>query len=229
MIPIEITLVILGIVAIVLSYFLSEKVTSKTKTLNSGETTRINFTDNDSEIVKHKINEILLESTEDVIDKTDDQLSKISNEKIMVVSEFSDQVLEKINQNHQEVIFLYNMLNDKDTEIKETLKQIQALKYMEKEVEILEDANESADDEKTIESIAFKEENEDEIVNSKNVVAERKLTLDENQDETMTQNNNEIILEYHKQGMTIMEISRNLGLGQGEVKLVIDLFQGEKK
>ncbi|MFW5632516.1 MAG: DUF6115 domain-containing protein [Acetivibrio ethanolgignens] len=39
-------------------------------------------------------------------------------------------------------------------------------------------------------------------------------------------NQNEQILRLYEAGKSILEISRELGLGQGEVKLVIDLFQG---
>ena len=39
-------------------------------------------------------------------------------------------------------------------------------------------------------------------------------------------NNNEQILMLHKAGKSNMAIARELGLGIGEVKLVIDLFEG---
>ena len=39
-------------------------------------------------------------------------------------------------------------------------------------------------------------------------------------------NNNEKILQLHKAGKSNMAIAKELGLGVGEVKLVIDLFQG---
>ena len=38
-------------------------------------------------------------------------------------------------------------------------------------------------------------------------------------------NNNEKILKLHKQGKSNMAIAKELGLGIGEVKLVIDLFE----
>ena len=41
-----------------------------------------------------------------------------------------------------------------------------------------------------------------------------------------TQNNNDRILELHKAGKSNMAIAKELGLGIGEVKLVIDLFEG---
>ena len=39
------------------------------------------------------------------------------------------------------------------------------------------------------------------------------------------QNNNEKILEMHKQGKSTVAIAKELGLGVGEVKLVIDLYK----
>lgn len=39
-------------------------------------------------------------------------------------------------------------------------------------------------------------------------------------------NSNERILELHKAGKSNMAIAKELGLGLGEVKLVIDLFEG---
>ena len=39
-------------------------------------------------------------------------------------------------------------------------------------------------------------------------------------------NSNDKILELHKAGKSNMAIAKELGLGVGEVKLVIDLFEG---
>jgi DNA-binding NarL/FixJ family response regulator len=44
----------------------------------------------------------------------------------------------------------------------------------------------------------------------------------------LNSNNNSQILALYSQGKSIMEISKLLSLGQGEVKLVIDLFKGKK-
>lgn len=37
-------------------------------------------------------------------------------------------------------------------------------------------------------------------------------------------NKNDEILKLHKEGLSVLEISKTLGLGQGEVKLVIGLY-----
>ena len=52
--------------------------------------------------------------------------------------------------------------------------------------------------------------------------ADIRLTGD---DQDQTGNNNEKILKMHKAGKSNMAIAKELGLGIGEVKLVIDLFR----
>jgi hypothetical protein len=41
-------------------------------------------------------------------------------------------------------------------------------------------------------------------------------------------NHNDMILALHQQGKPDVEIARDLGLGLGEVKLVIGLYKGEQ-
>ena len=47
--------------------------------------------------------------------------------------------------------------------------------------------------------------------------------------EKMLDEGKDVILEMHKSGLSILEIAKHLGLGVGEVKLVVDLYQGESK
>ena len=44
--------------------------------------------------------------------------------------------------------------------------------------------------------------------------------------ETVQENNNDKILRLHKEGKSSVAIAKELGLGVGEVKLVINLFKG---
>ena len=54
------------------------------------------------------------------------KLDKISNTKILEMNEYADNVLKEINRNHNEVMFMYDMLNEKDKEIKTTVKSVNA-------------------------------------------------------------------------------------------------------
>ena len=50
-------------------------------------------------------------------EKVERALEKETNEKIMAISEYSDTVMENMNKTHNEIMFLYNMLNDKHAEL----------------------------------------------------------------------------------------------------------------
>lgn len=55
------------------------------------------------------------------------------------------------------------------------------------------------------------------------------ISLDEDLEEEYVENenSNDIILDMYRNGESILNIAKQLGLGVGEVKLVIDLYQGE--
>jgi hypothetical protein len=205
--PFDIFLVVIGFIIIALSYFISEKIGNKAGKNNTNQQVQDIWTEKDEKNVREHT-EVLLEQTinESVI-KADDELSKISNEKIMSVSEYSDQILEKINQNHQEVVFLYNMLNEKESEIKKLIHQVDQSKAK------MEDASVSLEQKNEIPKVSNQEEPIDEVYEPWN---------------EMGKNNNEQILKMYKNGKTVIDIAKSLDLGQGEVKLVIDLFKGVK-
>lgn len=73
---------------------------------------------------KKRINDAADTATDHAMDKTERALERISNEKIMAVNEYSDTVLKEINKNHEEVLFLYDMLNDKHTSLKNTVAKV---------------------------------------------------------------------------------------------------------
>lgn len=73
---------------------------------------------------KERVTEVVDETLEYAVEKTERASERISNEKIMAISEYSDTVLSDINKTHQEVMFLYDMLNDKHNNLKETVKHV---------------------------------------------------------------------------------------------------------
>ncbi len=215
MTALEISLIIIGIAAIAVSYFISEKVAEEklkeaARELVLSEESREALKNQTKETVEN----ILENMTEDIAGKTERELEKLSNEKIMSVHDYSNTVLEEINKNHNEVMFLYSMLDDKDKEIKNTVREVQnalkAVRRLEAEQEDME-----------IALVSEKEQEPDEIVQP-----EESFVVSESEDEELQLNNNERILKLHQEGKSNLEIARELGLGIGEVKLVIDLFQG---
>ncbi|MBO5033949.1 MAG: hypothetical protein J6D08_19085 [Lachnospiraceae bacterium] len=73
---------------------------------------------------RERVTEVVDETLEYAVEKTERASERISNEKIMAISEYSETVLADINKSHQEVMFLYDMLNDKHNLLKETVKHV---------------------------------------------------------------------------------------------------------
>lgn len=272
------------------------------------------------EEAKTKIGDIVEETITYSMEKTERAMDRLTNEKMMAVNEYSDTVLEQINKNHKETVFLYDMLNDKhenlkqtvseaaktEAEVKQTVKdaEITAKEAREKAIEAkaqVMEATESiqaaseamaesmeAEAEKIKESAVGEEFTEEEVsvpeetkeasvqetrkeeetdftpirakrveiikeevrkreseekskkrtakkpaektantssavnapVEKKAAKAELSMTASEGK------GNKERILELHEAGKSNMAIAKELGLGIGEVKLVIDLFKG---
>lgn len=230
MTTLEIVLLILGIAIFILSFFVF------------GGNSRQDLTEIREEVkeeVRQAVNvqmaeagrrweDTLREKAEDAVNNTERELSKVSNEKIMAVSEYSDTVLAEIDKNHKEAMFLYDMLNDKHKDIGRTIDLATDFKGLDDIAEETFETNTPVAEEPAYEATSVETQTAD-----SNPVKETKYgTLQMNQtDISFMQdggNNNERILELHKQGKSNVSIAKELGLGVGEVKLVIDLFEGMK-
>lgn len=117
---VEIVLIVVGVLCICISFFVSKK---KSDAADAGEVPRGAeiWTEKDEEVIIKHIDEILEKRGMELVETTEDQMNRICNEKIMAIDEFTKPLLEKINVNHEEVVFMYNMLNEKQKELKETI------------------------------------------------------------------------------------------------------------
>lgn len=168
--------------------------------------------------VRAQVQDKVEETSEDVVEKAERSLECLTNEKIMAVNEYSDTVLQEIHKNHEEAMFLYDMLNNKHANIKDTVSKVdKAVKAAEDKVKAIDDtpAVKTEETEKVIPA--------DEPAKTEEAVSPEIGFMGETAEEG--QNNNEKILEMHRQGKSTVAIARELGLGVGEVKLVIDLYK----
>lgn len=242
----EIVLLFIGGVIFVLSFILPAKREEMSKEAKDVAMDEVRAMIEDEMIgAKSRIEDIVDETVTYSIEKTERALERVSNEKIMAVNDYSDTVLEEINKSHKEVLFLYDMLNDKQQNLKETVTAAtQTAKAVERTVMAVQ-AEEKAED--TFEALsvpqvfAVDEEPKKEVFvsatpskgkTSKPVKTEKKVPAKSPDISFIPsgskagKNNNERILELHAQGKSNVAIARELGLGIGEVKLVIDLFEG---
>lgn len=179
--------------------------------------------------------------------RTEDQLKNLSNESIMGISEYSDQVLDKIEKNHAEVVFLYNMLNEKQNELKETVKETDKTRaelrdemsviyqehqeWLQKTTDDLQDMTEHCMAAITEAYVtADVPELDEEELEQESVTEETDAVLQQEEpekgepEETEGFHKQEEILDLYQKGHSVLEISKLLSIGQGEVNFVIGLY-----
>lgn len=246
----EIVLLLIGGIVFLLSFFIpaDRKSSGANKELLQEEAK--NMVAREVDGMRGRIEDIVDETVGYAMEKTERSLERVSNEKIMAVNEYSDTVLEDIGKNHREVMFLYDMLNDKQKNIKTTVSQVEkTVKQVEQTAREVGRAAEEADAKEQATGMtaampprAVKEDfaalkprkiSPDKAAKGKPLPKESPVVSDNAgpdisfmQEGSKNGNNNERILALHGEGKSNVAIAKELGLGVGEVKLVIDLFEG---
>ena len=238
--------------------------------------------------VEKGFSEKLSAISEDKLGGFADKMSEIANDKMLAINDMSGQLIEKIEQNHKEVIFLYDMLNEKSDYLKDFSAKIDGLRHeLEREEERIKALNNDIDDKlvkvkevrqtviaKPVAPVEVKQEKSRVVptgieqakaaikpaevpAQAKNLVKMKKEVEDipsdindifdtderdifkdaevpeitEEIDEidlspefTEELSTNDKILKMHSEGKSVMEISKELGMGQGEVQLILGLY-----
>ena len=288
----EIIVLIAGAVLFTVSFFMPDKGGSSARLDEEEEKKAIKeLLDEEIGNAKYQIEEAAQECVSENRDRMERALDRITNEKMSAVDEYSNTVLDQIHKNHDEVMFLYDRLNNKHAQVKNTAAE---LNQITKSAKVAAEATVSntnaaavADNVKpAFEPVVSKPEPEkgfgyvspsktgtadgegfgyttpntknetfdsvfEELpvekvelevleINKESKPAKKKSTkiktdkvpvADGNIDlmfasDSNSANNNDRILALHKEGKSNMAIAKELGLGIGEVKLVIDLFEG---
>lgn len=213
-----IVLVIVGIIFIFVSYAFSEKLTEKDSEEGEDDVIKIpsELTEEQKEKISGLISDYMDENVDGKLSDIEAKLSEIVNQKTLALGDYAVTVNEEIERNHNEVMFLYSMLSDKHKEIMTIATMVDDYR---KDVERFINENNLIQPESQEEKI-FEEE-----------IKEIDESIEESKEEDVepVDGNKDIILEMHKSGLSILEIAKHLGLGVGEVKLVVDLYQGESK
>lgn len=132
--------------------------------------------------------------------------------------------MDHINKSHKEVMFLYDMLSDKQVDLKNVVREADAKT---KEVE-------NSTREKLFVPVDKGQNEEIKFVKkapSKKPIDNLKEAIEnENSDfvsniNSAKKNNNDLIIRLHEEGKSNVEIAKELNLGVGEVALVIDLYE----
>ena len=241
MTALEITLIVIGVVFLVGSFFVSDKLSQKDVdqiAKMSEEELRV-ILDRQLEKAKTEIQNAIETGIDETTEETKRALEKETNDKINGISEYSDTVLESINKSHNEIMFLYSMLNDKHKDLTDLPAKLQKLTAKLHDVE-------QQMTEKTLRAQARLQQPEPIIekpakVQKKEIPVEKKVKSEsikkavevkkkpETDTEINEKNDNDAILRLHAEGKSDVEIAKLLDRGLGEVRLVIGLHRGEDR
>lgn len=255
----EVSLLIIGVIVFVISFIFASKMD------RYDEERKIELTEKHKAEIEKQVKTVLYDQVEYIKEKTEIELDKLSNIKMNEMNEYSETILSEINRNHNEVMFLYDMLNEKKKEVNNSIRDISSVKkelgdLVNTASEIL--AQESQTNKKTtgktnkassknkkeqldgqMEFISIvKDETVEDLSDKHKKNANKKSGIEKAESPMVVQkvkktdstvasdnnNNNDKILKLYSQGKSVVEIAKELGLGIGEVKLVIELFRGGK-
>ena len=220
-------LLLIGVVFMIGSFFVTEKLSpselNQIAELSEEELKRI--IDRGLKNAETRIEDAIDEQVDQSSEKVDRSLEKVTNDKIMAISEYSDTVIESMNKTHNEIMFLYSMLNDKHTELTGMAADLQRLAA---DVRSLEEkapltAPQAAPERAAAVSAASADTTGRETAAAP---AEQKEEMPETE-ETKQEGLHAEILKLKKLGMTEVQIAKKLGIGIGEVRLVNGLYRGE--
>lgn len=113
---IEIILLVCGALAFVISFFLPDRGEQDEKSGISQEELR-SLVDEEIAASRDRIEDMTEETMNYALEKAERSLDRISNEKMLALGEYSDNVLDRIGKNQQESVFLHDMLNKNKDEL----------------------------------------------------------------------------------------------------------------
>ena len=228
--------------------------------------------------IRERLNALLSQECGTAIDDVKEKLSEISNDKIMAVDEYAGQVLARIENNNQSVVFLYDMLQKKEDEMKSTMNKMEQTRRENRELfDRLEElkqakarvasrnaakqagAKQKAGNEVLKQTKSGQAEKDAALANGENLAGhetqeaegtahEAVADLSHTQAEALTKiphsmpgedleqeqekeegataqpDRQEQVLALYRENISVKDISKKLAMGQGEVKLIIDLY-----
>ncbi len=123
----QISLLIVGVILLFASFFVTERLTKKEvdelSRLSSAQLQKV--VDKEISTIEDKVTDLVGEAVDKAAEELQRPMEKLSNEKIMAINEYSDTVMDDINKSHSEILFLYNMMNDKQDELRDMLSSIE--------------------------------------------------------------------------------------------------------
>ncbi len=275
----EVLILLAGLIFFVASFFFGGKKSAGEEVDTDAEIRKIKEAAvlHEGEI-RERLNALLSQECGTAIDDVKEKLSEISNDKIMAVDEYAGQVLARIENNNQSVVFLYDILQKKEDEMKSTMNKMEQTRRENRELfDRLEElkqakarvasrnaakqagAKQKAGNEVLKQTKSGQAEKDAALANGENLAGhetqeaegtahEAVADLSHTQAEALTKiphsmpgedleqeqekeegataqpDRQEQVLALYRENISVKDISKKLAMGQGEVKLIIDLY-----
>lgn len=250
MVVLEVVLLVCGIVCVAVGFLPSED----KETLKSEVQENVSLSERQKDEIRRQVNELVSEELNAINERTEASLDKISNTKILEMNDYADTVMGEINKTHNEAVFLYDMLNEKAKEVKNTVKDVNIAKHEVKKMQsdITSEIKQGSEsqvfeqkEQQTVRDIAKERLSElvkmssekarisEEQGRTQNQAGRLKSIVNGEQEEDEVSKNpkessTESIIYLYRKGMSVREIAKQLGIGVGEVSLIIGLHDKEK-
>lgn len=225
---IEIILLVAGGIIFTLSFLLPDKKSAAGMSGVMTEKEVRELLSREAESLRDRMDEM----SSDAVERTERALERLSNEKIMAVSEYSDTVLSEIRRNHEEAMFLYDMLNNKQVSLKtmaadvnRAVKDAEAAKTSLRELAAETERGHAQKETAPVPPPVEKSKPEPARKAKPPKPPEKDGSASSPETEAADGNNNDKIRELYRQGKSAIAIAKELGLGVGEVRLVLDLYK----
>lgn len=249
MLAVELIMIVIGLGTVVLSFRVSnEQGGANTSIAASAEA------ENDTQQIKDEIKQY----KEDMLASASEELSRLSNDKLLGMNEYSEEVLARMTKNHEEVVFLYDMLKEKEEDVKDLVHHVDSVKAQihnetaqeyQKMMDALKKLQESRlavenEEEQPLKEPCDNRKNSTRTENLKSTQAQKLKTdlekqsrargesdesdRSENVESANSNNHNAEIIKLYKEGNSVFDISKLLSIGQGEVKFVVDLYKASR-
>lgn len=294
-----ITLLIIGVIIFVISFIIPDKDErlsrrEKEKQLEKQQEEIRRMMDNELVSMRLRLNEASNETVESEMVNVERTINKTVNEKMIEINDYAVTIIDEMDNRHKEVMFLYDMLNEKKVDVQNTVRQAEAAaKEANDAAKSVQESYDAAQQEyerqiseqavfvNSMNDMAFQDEpvmyhgqidesifenmarNDVFVTNTVSEPIQKQEitslfntaiangTIPEYENEISVEqikrtqeepvavenddyreaafsgegNNNQKILALYGQGMDVVDIARELNLGVGEVKLVIDLYK----
>lgn len=251
MLAVELIMIAIGLGAVILSFRVSNEPDTADTAIAASAGAK-----EDSKQVKEEMEQY----KEEVLTSASEELSRLSNDKLLGMNEYSEEVLARMTKNHEEVVFLYDMLKEKEEDVKDLVhhvdsvkaqihnetaqeyqKMMDALKKLQgSRIAVEAEATQTEDTDRQPDEAPKKKKNKNlkstqaqkltKDLEKKSKAAREIVEEDDSEDVASdnSNNHNAEIIKLYKEGNSVFDISKLLSIGQGEVKLVIDLYKASR-